>query len=70
MMPLSMTRSGETVSIKKISGRDKAKRHLENLGFCEGEDIIVVSQIAGNIILNVKGVRVAIDRAMANRILI
>lgn len=69
-MPLSMARPGQTISIKHISGKDETRRHLENLGLVVGEDVTVVSEIAGNLILNVKGARIALDRAMANRIMI
>lgn len=70
MMPLSMARPGEAGLIKKISGKDETRRFLANLGFTEGSNVTVVSEIAGNMIVNVKETRVAIDKAMANRIMI
>lgn len=69
-MPLTMAKAGETSRIKQITGRDETRRHLENLGFVVGGDVTVVSELAGNLILNVKGTRIALDKAMANRILI
>ncbi|WP_295762236.1 FeoA family protein [uncultured Oscillibacter sp.] len=70
MMPLSMARTGETVTIRKITGRDEVRQHLAELGFVTGGDITVVSEIRGDLILQVKDSRVALDRSMANRIMI
>jgi hypothetical protein len=67
-MLLSMAGSGESVEIKKISGKDKTRGHLASMGFIEGEKITVVSEMAGGLILDIKGTRIAIDRGMANRI--
>lgn len=69
-MPLTMVRAGETGTIRKISGKDESRRFLNNLGFVEGETITVVSYLAGNMILNVKDTRVALDKNMAKRILV
>ena len=70
MMPLTMAKPGETVTIRKITGKDEVRQHLAELGFVVDSDITVVSEIAGNLILQVKESRVALDRSMANRILI
>lgn len=70
MMPLTMARTGETVTIRKISGKDEVRRHLAELGFVVGGDVTVVSEIAGNLILQVKDSRIALDRTMANRMMI
>lgn len=70
MMPLAMAQIGERKLIKKINGKDETKRFLENLGFVEGSEVTVVSELAGNMIVNVKETRVAIDRAMATRIMV
>lgn len=70
MMPLTMAKTGETVTIRKITGRDEVRQHLAELGFVVGSDITVVSQLGGNLIVQVKDSRVALDRSMANRIMI
>ena len=69
-MPLSMSREGEPSIIKKIGGKEETKKFLESLGFVVGATVTVVSAIGGNIIVNVKGSRVAIGRDMANKILV
>ena len=56
MMPLAMAQIGETVKIRKITGRDEVRQHLAELG--------------GSLIIQVRDSRVALDQAMANRIMI
>ena len=70
MMPLTMARPGETVVIRKITGRGGGRQHLAELGFVVDESVTVISEMAGNLILQVKDSRVAVDRTMANRIMI
>ena len=53
-----------------IGGSDKVRTHLENLGFVEGEMVRVVSDISGNLIVQVKDARVAISRELATKILV
>ncbi len=69
-MPLSMVREGEPSVIKKIGGREETRRFLENLGFVVGSIVTVVSEINGNIIVNIKDSRIAIGKDMANRIIV
>ena len=70
MMPLTMAKTGETVMIRKISGKDEVRQHLAELGFVVDSDVTVVSEIGGNLIVQVKDSRVALDKTMANRIMI
>lgn len=70
MMPLSMVKTGEANTIKKVGGKEETKKFLEKLGFVTGGNVTVVSEIGGNIIVNVKDSRVAIGRDMANKILV
>ena len=70
MMPLTMAKSGETVTIRKVSGKDEVRQHLAELGFVVDSDVTVVSEIAGNLIVQVKDSRVALDKTMANRIMV
>lgn len=69
-MPLAMVKTGEKNVIKKVGGKDKTKKFLENLGFVTGESVIVVSEIGGNIIVNVKDSRIAIGKDMARKIIV
>ena len=70
MMPLTMAKAGETVTIKKITGKDEVRLHLAELGFVVDSEVTVVNEIAGNLIVQVKESRLALDRTMANRIMI
>lgn len=70
MMPLTMAKTGETVIIRKVTGKDEIRQHLAELGFVVDSTITVVSEMAGNLILQVKDSRVALDKTMANRIMI
>ena len=70
MMPLSMAKPGETVTIRKVTGRDEVCRRLAELGFVVDGVVTVVSRLAGSLILQVKDSRVALDKSMANRILV
>ena len=70
MMPLSMAVIGEKKRGIKVGGKDEVRRFLQNLGFVEGAEITVVSELSGNMIINVKDTRIAIDKSMANRIMV
>ena len=70
MMPLTMAKVGEPNTSKRIGGREETKKFLENLGFVSGGVVTVVSEISGNMILNVKDSRVALGKDMANKIMI
>jgi ferrous iron transport protein A len=63
-MPLTMAKPGETVTIRKITGKDEVRQHLAELGFVVDGSVTVVSEIAGNLILQVKESRIALDRTI------
>ena len=69
MMPLAMAKTGETVIIRKITGRDDVRQHLAELGFVVDSQVTVVREAAGNLILQVKDSRIALSKAMATRIM-
>lgn len=70
MMPLSMIKQGEPNTIRKVGGKEETRRFIENLGFVAGAEVTVVSEINGNMIVNVKDSRVAIGKDMANKIMV
>ena len=69
-MPLTMAKTGERACIKKVGGKAGTKQHLENLGFVAGATITVITEIGGNVIVNIKESRVAISREMAKKIMV
>lgn len=69
-MPLAMAAEGETRTITDFRGQEDIKRHLQDLGFMKGEKVRVIGENAGGMILAVKGVKVALNRGLAHRIIV
>ena len=67
---LSMAKEGEPNVIKKVGGKEETRQFLENLGFVTGGMVTVISQMGGNLIVNIKESRVAIGKDMANKIMV
>lgn len=68
MMPITMTAPGESILVKRITGKDEIRHHLHELGVMEGDTITVVQNNKGNLILQVKDGRIALDQSLAARI--
>lgn len=69
-MPLLFAKEGEPNCIRKVTGKEETRLFLERLGFVAGAAVTVVSSIGGNLIVNVKDSRVAIDKKLAKAIMI
>jgi ferrous iron transport protein A len=69
-MSLMFTKPGEMNHIKRVMGDDRTRKYLVDMGFVEGAPITVLSRVSGNLIVEIMGTRVAIDRSMANRIIV
>lgn len=67
-MILTLAPVGVTLRIINIRGKDALQKQLNNLGFVLGSELVIVSEIRGNLIVSVKGCRVAIGKDLANRI--
>ncbi len=65
-----MAKAGEINTIKKVGGKEETRRFLENLGFVAGSQVAIVSKISGSMIVDVKGSRVAVNKEMANKIMV
>jgi ferrous iron transport protein A len=70
MLPLTMINENEKATIQKVGGNEDTHKFLENLGFVPSSDVTVVSKANGNIIVNIKGSRVAIGKDIANKIFV
>ena len=70
MMPLMFASVGEENIIRKVGGSQEMKKHLEDMGFVVGGRVEIISEINGNLIVNVKDTRVAISREMAGKIMV
>ena len=68
-MPLSMLNIGDIRQVNKIHGRE-TRRFLESLGFVAGSTVSIVSENGGNFIVNVKGSRIALSKALACKIFV
>ena len=69
MMPLTMAKQNETVTIKRISGKQEIRQHMAELGFVVDEKVTVISEVGGNLILQVKDSRIALGKDMASKIM-
>lgn len=69
-MPLIFANTGEENIIKKVGGSSETRKFLENLGFVAGGSVTVISEISGNVIVNVKNSRVAVSKEMAQKIMV
>lgn len=69
-MALAMMGAGEKRMVIKVRGKDEVIRHLMDLGFAPGAEVLVVGENVAGMILMVKGVRVALDRGLANKIMV
>ena len=58
-MPMTFLRAGETGMIQRVGGAEDTKRFLANLGFVDGAAVTVISELNGNLIVNIKDSRVA-----------
>ena len=69
-MPLTMANIGETNTIKRVGGNEETRRFLAKLGFIVDAEVTVLSAIGGNVIVNIKDSRVAVNADMARHIMI
>ena len=69
-MPVTMAEPGAVVTILRITGNDKVRAHLHELGFIEKDQITIVSKTGENLIIKVKDCRIALDVSLGRRILV
>ena len=65
-MPLAMAIEGETRTITDFKGQEEMKRHLQDLGFVKGEQVRVLGENAGGMIL----IKIALNRGLAHKIIV
>ena len=68
-IPISLARAGDCGTIVSISGKEDVRKYLASLGFMSGAKVKTVSEANGNVILDIRGSKVAIDRKMAHKII-
>ncbi|MCI7029663.1 FeoA family protein [Clostridium sp.] len=65
-----MVKKGKANIIKRVGGKEEVRKFLGNIGFVVGAAVTVISEIKGNMIVEVKDSRVAIGKDMANKIMV
>jgi len=70
LMPITLANQGEAMMIMRVGGSQEVKKHLADLGFVPGAEIKIITEIGGNLIVNVKESRVAISKEMAGKIMV
>ena len=60
----------DAAQVVRVRGKGDVHHHLENLGFVEGTKVSVVSEQAGNFIVEIKGASVALDKSVAAKIIV
>ena len=69
-MPLSMMGVGAVLRIKMVGGSESVRRHLGDMGFVEGAELMIVAEMAGSLIVGIHETRVALNRELAQKILV
>ncbi len=70
MIPLTVSATGENHIIKKVGGSPEVRQHLADLGLTVGGNVMIIAELGGNLILNVKDSRIAISKETALKIMV
>lgn len=70
MLPLSLINQGDNVIIVKVRSKVSEKKHLEDMGFIASESIRVISNHGGDVIVELKGTKLAITTEIAAKIFV
>ena len=69
-MPLTFAKAGQTVTVRRITGRDEVRQLLAELGLVADTPVTIISEMAGNLIVQIRDSRIALDKSMALRVMI
>lgn len=70
-MPLAQAPQGEKMLVVRVASTDvKLRKHLENLGITAGAELTPLALSEGNMILRVHDSRIAINREVAQNIIV
>lgn len=69
-MSLTMLSPGKEAIINACKAKDTTKKFLEGLGIIPGVTISVISEFSGNLIVSIKGARLALNRGVAQQVLV
>ena len=70
MMPLSMARMGETITVARLHGEGAVKRRIMDMGITKGVEIFVrkVAPLGDPMELNVRGYELSVRKGDAEMI--
>lgn len=69
-MPLTMLSPGKEAVVKMCRVKDTTRKFLEGLGIVPGASISVITEMDGNLIVCVKGSRLAINKGTAQQLMV
>lgn len=69
MLPLTLNPVNSETCIKRVSGNKEIVKQLANMGFISGSKVKVISNQEGNLIVEVKNCRYALDHKLASKIM-
>ena len=69
-MPIYLAEPKQELTIRQVTGTDKVRKHLSNLGFIVGASVMLINRVDDNVIVKIKGVSLAIGRELAKRVLV
>lgn len=61
---------GEIGEVVGIRAGERIKRHLSNLGFVNGTEVMLVNDVEGSVIFKVKESRIALGKELACRVMV
>lgn len=69
-MPIVIAPLDKELMIVKVNADEKTKKHLQSLGVVANGKIKVISSNKGNVIVEVKNVRLALNKDVATKIFV
>ena len=70
IMPLVIAPIDTNLKIVRVNADEKTKKHLQSLGVVINGIIKVISSTGGNVIVEVLGVRIALNKDIAMKIFV
>lgn len=69
-MPLVIAPIGKSFKVTKCSLDEKTSKHLQNLGLLPGAEVVVVKENNGDVIIQIKESRIALNKMLARKIFV
>ncbi len=69
-MPLTMLSPGKEAVVEACRAKETTKKFLEGLGIIPGVSKSVISEFRGNLIVAIKGSRLALNRGVAQQVMV